>query len=110
MLISQVLQAKTLIVNCRELNDPYEFNFKAYEFSNGLILVESNTTNDWFFANRDLIEPCGTAVVTSIEDGGTEMEFTTESLLKSIQGAISEFGVNSVPAKHADLWRKPVSK
>lgn len=114
MVANKTLLARTLTVYCRELNrDPGSnysdrYTFKAYEFiDNGLIMVEGETTNDWFFEDADQIEPNGTAIVTSIEvDENPPVEFTPKRLLESIQGSISEFGIESVPAKHAELWRK----
>ena len=103
---NSTLTAKVLRVNAKELNGDSEYSFNVYEFSNGLILVYRETTNDWFFENRDAVEPYGTAVVTSIEETDETEEFTPKSLLKSVQGSISEFGVDSVPAKHCELWRK----
>lgn len=101
------LKARVLKVDCRELNErDTAYSFNVYEFSNGLILVPGDTTNDCFFDSRDRIEACGTAVVDDIEDLGEETEFSIEELLRSIQGSIQEFGVDSVPQKHHELWRK----
>lgn len=104
MKVNQVIQAKVLLVTAKELNDDYQYNFKVYEFSNGLILVPGSTTNDWCFADRNEIEPCGTAVVTSIEETEEVEEWSSSDLLRSIQGSISEFGVDAVPSKHRELW------
>lgn len=109
---NQTLQAKVLTVNTVELNlhemdgTSGESCFNVYEFPNGLVLVEGYNTNDWFFENRDAIEACGTAVVSSIEETGRTEDFTAESLLKSVQGSIKEFGVDAVPSKHRELWGK----
>lgn len=90
------------------LNDPdsefYQYSFIVKEFENGLILVPGDTTNDWFFENRSLIQANGGDILVSIEDIGEE-ELSTASLLESIQGSIKEFGINSVPVKHLELWR-----
>lgn len=103
---NSTLSAKILQVTAKELNEDSQYSFDVYEFSNGLILVFGETTNDWFFEDREAIEPCGTAVIASIEETDQIKEFTAESLFKSVQGSMGEFGIDSVPAKHCELWRK----
>jgi hypothetical protein len=109
MASNKVLTAQVLTVTATPLNEEIEENgeytFTVHEFSNGLILVPGDTTNDWFFGSRDEIEPCGTDRVIAVEDSGKRKVWTAAELLGSIQGSIREFGVDSVPAKHLQLWK-----
>jgi hypothetical protein len=101
------MKAKVLEVTARELNveEQQEFyTFKAYEFQTGLIMIPSETTNDWFFARRKEIEPCGNAVTEKVEETGKFTEFTAEELKESIEGSASEFGEDSIPSGHEALW------
>jgi len=95
-------------INLNRINEPnpekYEYTFEVEEFENGLIRVIGETTNDWFFEDADSIEACGNDIVLSIEEIG-ESNLKASSLLSSIQGSIKEFGINSVPVKHLELWR-----
>ena len=107
MLATKTLTAKILTVHTAKLNDDNAAagEFKVYEFDNGLILVPSASTNDWFFEDSDSIEACGNDVVTEIEDTGTTVTWTARELLESIQSSMKEFGIDSVPSKHVDLWK-----
>ena len=109
MTTSKQLTAKVLEVACEELvqgeSSSPRYTFKAIEFWNGLILVQSDTTNDWFFGSRDEIDACGNAQVTGVVETGETEEWTSEEVLRSIQGSIREFGEDSVPTKHHELWR-----
>ena len=65
---TKLLTAKKLEVITEPLNvfpdEPdFQSRFYCYEFENGLILVEGETTNDWFFSDRNSIEACGTDIV-----------------------------------------------
>lgn len=102
------LTAKVLAVQVKELGDgknsePYVF--EALEFANGLILVEGESTNDWFFDSRSDIKPCGNAQVVDVQEVGRTEQWTSQELLKSVQGSIWEFGEASVPSKHFELWK-----
>ena len=99
------IKAKKLYVTAEELNHPSQYTFDAFEFENGLILVPGDTTSDWFFEDRDSIEGGGSAAVIEIEEG-EEVLWSPGELLASVQGSIREWGVDSVPAKHAELWRR----
>jgi hypothetical protein len=99
-----MLIAKILEVTACELNGESEpYTFSVMEFENGLIIVPSDTTQDWFFKDRESIEANGNDVVTGVIDTGEVSEWTPESLAISVKGSISEFGEGSVPAKYAEL-------
>jgi len=103
------LSANVLNVVAEEFNygegDNPQYDFKALEFENGLILVQSDVTNDWFFSNRNDIDACGNAQVIAVVDTGEVEVWNSDDLLKSIQGSISEFGEDSVPSNHFELWK-----
>ena len=86
--------AKKLEITAQELNHPdQQYTFVAYEFENGLILVPGDSTPDWFFNNRDEIQPSGNAVVDSIAEAGVEVTFTTEELQESLEAYVKEYDV-----------------
>lgn len=80
------------------------YTFKAYEFSNGLILVPGETTNDWFFEDKESIEACGCDIIGSVEEIGETVNWTFEELLEAVRGSIEEFGSDSVPQKYLELF------
>lgn len=111
MTANKTLTAKILIVCCKNPDRAkaicgydLSYTFQAYEFSNGLIMIPEEITNDWFFEDRDSIEACGKDLVTSVEETDSSIALSTKSLLESIQGSMRQFGKNSVPPKHAELW------
>lgn len=110
----KTLIAKVLIVTTKELSSVPGINdaceFEVLEFENGLIVVEGSTTNDWYFEARSCIEPCGTAVVASINESGETRQWNATTLLKSVQGSIKEFGVDAVPNNHFELWKQTKKK
>lgn len=110
-MLDKLLQAKTLKVNCYDPNEPAsikrKYSFNCIEFENGLILVSGASSNDWFFANRSCIQANGTDWIESIEETNELTEYTSAALLCSVQGSIQEFGVESVPSSHFELWKKP---
>ena len=105
-LTAKVLEVKT--IESGIIADPTRCkgSFNVLEFENGLILVPGESTNDWFFDDRDSIDACGGDIVTSVEETGETEEWTSEQLLRAIQESVKEFGVDSVPQKHLELWRK----
>jgi hypothetical protein len=89
------MKAEILEVTACELNSYTSkefYTFEVYEFENKFIMVPSETTNDWFFASRAEIEPCGNAVVEKIVGTGKFIHFTEEELQESIEGSLAEFG------------------
>lgn len=106
MTANKTLTTKVLEVTVYGLNAEYEeATFEVFEFENGLIAVLGETTNDWFFENRDCIEGCGNDIVKEVKETGRTETWTAKELLSSVQGSISEFGVDAVPAKHLELWK-----
>lgn len=112
MTIAKMLKAKVLTVNCRDDSDTpigensQHYSFEVLEFENGLILVPGDTTNDWFFEDREKIQASGLAYVTSVKEKNEMVEISAKALRESIQGSIREFGEKSVPIKHLQLWKK----
>jgi hypothetical protein len=108
---NKVLLAKVLTVLVidsvpyNECGDCEEREFEVLEFENDLIMVEGESTNNWFFDDRDSIEGCGCDIVQSVAETGEVREILSANLLSSIQESISEFGVESVSSKHLELWK-----
>lgn len=95
---------KVLEVTAQELDEKgSQYTFEALELENGVILIPGESTNDWFFENRDSIEPSGTATTVSVEDSGETRIWTVKELKTSIEGSISEFGEDEATAKALEL-------
>lgn len=107
-----ILQARMLKVYTKMLNAHLEEEssvdyFYAYEFKNGLIMVVGETTNNWFFEDRNSIEACGTEVVDGIEViEDVFITLSSEELLESALGSKAEFGEDSVPEKYKELIKE----
>jgi len=100
------IKANILQVEVQDIVTYKTSYFEVYEFSNGLILVPGSQTNGWFFDDRDSIEANGSDLVVGIKEEDACVQFERDELLAFIQGSMFEFGVNAVPPKHAELWRK----
>lgn len=105
---TQKITAKQLVVTARELNvnEPGEcdsYTFYCWELPNGMVWIQSETTNDWFFDSRDEIEPNGLASTESVEETGETKEFLLKDLESGIHGSIREYGEDSV---NLDLIRQ----
>lgn len=80
------LTAKVLIANFVDNSDsPFENtnSYEVLEFSNGLIMVESHSTNEWFFTDRDSIEGCGHDRFIDCTDTGEIKKFTSFDIAQS---------------------------
>lgn len=99
---NDMLQIKVLEVQVVG-DDSEPYSFTAYEFKNGLIAVLGETTNDWYFENRDKIEACGCDIVTGVTETGEIIEWSEETLIESIKGSIMEFGEDSVPLIYKEI-------
>ena len=102
------MKATKLIVTAQEtdsatLSTSSTYNFPVWEFENGLILVPSDSTNDWFFESRDEIEANGLAEIVEVEETETTSDWSVEDLNDAIEGSQSEFGEDSVPAIALEL-------
>ena len=93
------MQATKLIVTATEYTDKEtSYDFSAYQFSNGLIMVIGEDTNDWFFEDRESIEANGLAQVTNVEvEAESTIDRSPKDLRKAIRASLKEFG--SVPPK-----------
>lgn len=106
------MKAQVLTVFTRELNEEGSgSSFEVYEFENGLILVPGESTNDWFFANRESIQASGNDVVDSVEESGRFVEFTPSELKTAVERSQAEFGIDSVPSNYLELlWQKELAE
>ncbi len=115
MVASKVLIAKVLEVTAEDKEYGVYHSYTVLEFENGLIAADSDSPGDWYFPSRREIEPYGCTPpgmtienvgVKSVIDTGRICEMTAKELLASIQEAIKLWGIDSVPAKHRELWAK----
>ena len=107
------LIAKKIIVHTVEINDhdpteePSNSSFEAWEFPNGVILVEGLDTSDWFFRNRGEIQACGNAIVVETEETEETANWTKQELVKSVSGSIREFSLlstrNTKPTRNQNI-------
>ena len=99
-----------LIVTATDYNkqysaDSYEFpvelevshSFPVYELENGLIIVVSNDTNDWYYESREEIDANGNDFISDVTETDSIREWDLEDLRESIEASLKEFG--SVPKK-----------
>ena len=94
------MNAQKLVVTANALNPELdedaintgEYTFPVWEFENGVILVPSETTNDYFFNSREEIEANGLDVVVSVEATGEYIEWSIEEIDEAIAGYQDEFG------------------
>lgn len=115
-MLQESVFATVLEVTCEELNARKErtdsYIITAYEFSNGLILVPQSDCADTFFEGRDSIEANEYDVVDTVQtafnadSSMARVELTGRHLLEAVQASIKSYGVDSVPAKHVNLWKK----
>jgi hypothetical protein len=83
------------------INDSYQF--KVYEFSNGVIMVPGETTYDWFFVDRKNIQANGMDEVGDIEDTGKTVNFSDSQLTESIENSQGCWGSDDATAKALEL-------
>ena len=99
------MKATKLIVTATEYTEyddkETSYDFPVYQFSNGLIMVIGEDTNDWFFEDRGSIEangPHGLAQVTNVEiEAESTIDWSLKDLRKAIRASLGEFG--SIPPK-----------
>ena len=89
----KVLMAYFEPVYVEHPKDKLELNsYTVFQYENGLIQVESYTTNDWFFDCADNIEGCGNDHYLRCEDTGETGEISALDLVQSFGGSVAEFG------------------
>ena len=93
----KALQAKVLLAHFEPLNkshpdDDRANSYRVLEFGNGLILVEGETTNDWFFEDSSEIEGCGDDCFTHTTDAEESITYSALELSRSYGGSVGEFG------------------
>ncbi|MGL5059909.1 MAG: hypothetical protein ACRC62_07990 [Microcoleus sp.] len=88
----KTLIAKKLTVSVKSPEGESGQDFEVLEFENGLILVAGCNTNDWYFEDRDSIEPCGLDIVSAVGETEETEEWTQKELQQSYMGSLREFG------------------
>ena len=92
------MQAIKLIVTATEYTDKEtSYDFPAYQFSNGLIMVIGEDTNDWFFEDRESIQANGYDSIIDVTVTDSVSNWNLKDLRKTIKASLKEFG--SIPAK-----------
>jgi len=87
----KTLTARILVVNCVDPDTNYEYSFRVEEFSNGLILVGGETSNDWFFRCREEIKASGYDLVVGGEDTEDITKWTPKELNEAWGNSVAEF-------------------
>lgn len=99
ILTAKVLLAHFKIFNPERYDDgtiTKESNdYQVLEFENGLILVEGETTPDWFFPGREEIEGNGDDIFMGAEETGETVDWEAIELVKSFGDSIAYFGDES---------------
>jgi len=89
------MESDILVVTVQDYGKGSTYDFCAYEFGSGLILVSREETNDWFFNCREEIEANGLDQILYFTETEESTEWSLEELQESIKGSLAEFG--SVP-------------
>lgn len=108
MLTGKVLEAHFLVPGYDFDGSPLEkeISYPVYEFENGLILVPSDTTNDWFFRSQNNIEGCGNDIYIKCHSTGKEISWTKKQLSQAWGNSVSEFGDTSCLQLVKELLKK----
>jgi hypothetical protein len=85
------LTARIVTANFTTEDGGKNYSYPVYVFKNGLVLVPSDTTHDWFFRSEDEIEGCGDDWFTGVEDTDRTVEFTKKELADSWGNSVREF-------------------
>jgi hypothetical protein len=89
------LKAKILEAHFSDLNDGrIECSYPVYQFENGLIMVPSDSTADWFFLSADEIEGCGSDQLDFVEATGDFVEFTPSELSRIWGESVKTFDID----------------
>lgn len=80
------------IIEITNSDEDTEYTFKAYEFTNGVILIPGESTSDWFFDSREDYQPNGTDSIVRINETDDSKQFSVEELTEIIRQSESEFG------------------
>lgn len=99
------LTVKTLEVTAQEENgtESNQYKFLAYEFPNGLIQCNSDYSNDWYFCNREEIQPNGMAYIVEVKELDKTCEWELLDLAKSLAGSSNEFSYDDSIKKGWEL-------
>jgi hypothetical protein len=110
--VTKPIIAKTLEVHVEETDgdNNRRYTFKVYEFTNGVIMVPSDQTHDWFFVDRDSIEANGLGVVVGVTETEDTVTFSREELRQSIAGSIGEFGSDDATRKALRIVSRPTCR
>jgi hypothetical protein len=88
------LKAKVLDAHFSALTDETKCSYSVYQFENGLIMVPSDSTADWFFSSAGSIEGCGNDQLDRVEDTGNFVEFTPSELSRAWGDSVSTFEID----------------
>lgn len=93
--------AKTPAHDCSESDKFY--NFKAFEYSNGVCSVSYSHTPDGFFLDSGNIEACGLDEIISVKETGESFEMSFEAFSECLAESVNEFGESAATDKALEL-------
>jgi hypothetical protein len=106
---------KTLIVKILEVtaktpaNDPSEsdqiYQFKAYEYPNGVCSVSYEHTHDGFFLDSSSIQACGLDEIVEVSDTGETFEMSIPTFSECLAESVAEFGNCEATLKALELTK-----
>ena len=95
MTVATSLKAQILDAHFYCLNDAdSKSSYPVYQFENGLIMVPSDSTADWFFASADAIQGCGDDQFENVEATENFVEFTPSELSRSWGDSVNCFEID----------------
>lgn len=86
----EAMKVRKLIVTCT--NDKGDYEFECLMLPNGAIVVYGDTTNDWYFENKNRIQANGDALVVEIVETDDFYDLEPLFVAKSLRGSTLEFG------------------
>jgi hypothetical protein len=95
MLLAKKLEAQFIRPDYDYEGEPTEeeISYFVYEFENGLILVPSESSYDYFFPSKDEIDG-GSDTFVSTKETGKEVNFSKKELNESWGNSVTEFGID----------------
>lgn len=112
--MKQIYIPVRLVNVCVGLTDKFDklvegFTFDVYLFNNGLVLDYEGYLALPFYPDLKDIKFWGNGEISKVLVTEKLTFVPSDYLLERIQGSMLVYGIESVPAKHAELWRKPKS-
>lgn len=85
------------IVEDCQIGEDSRHQYPAWEFENGLLLVPSDTTHDYFFESWNEFQGNGNDFLVDTEETEVTLDFSKKLLNSYVVESAREFGSDSIP-------------